>query len=50
LRLIPEEIKNIIKSIGYKKKDLTRAETARPIYDQLIKFGLAEQEDAQIED
>ena len=30
---IPDEIKNIIKQIGFKKKDLQKPEKAKPLYD-----------------
>ena len=47
LNLIPQEIKTLIKQIGYKKKDLVTPETARQIYDQLTKFGLTDEVDNQ---
>ena len=37
---IPKEVKNIIKQIGIRKKDLLNPERARPIYDIIQKFGL----------
>jgi len=40
LKELPSEIKNLIKQIGYKKKDLTNPEKAKPIYDIIQKFGL----------
>ena len=37
---IPKEVKNLIKEIGYKKKDLKNRETAKKLYETLKKFGL----------
>lgn len=33
LNELPSEIKNLIKQIGYKKKDLINPAKAKPIYD-----------------
>jgi len=33
LNELPSEIKNLIKQIGYKKKDLLNPAKAKPIYD-----------------
>jgi cupin superfamily acireductone dioxygenase involved in methionine salvage len=40
LKELPSEVKNIIKQIGYKKKDLLNPEKAKPVYDIIQKFGL----------
>lgn len=49
LKEMPSEIKNIIKQIGYKKRDLLRADKAKPIFEIIQKFGLdqAKEEDEQ---
>lgn len=40
LKEMPSEIKNLIKQIGYRKRDLLKPEKAKPIYDIIHKFGL----------
>ena len=37
---MPDEIIEILKKIGTKKKELTKPESAKPIYDQLVSYGL----------